>query len=371
MRVVATSKHELSSDSGELLSVVGPQEESPAATAAAAATSRRRPQQPTDCRSAGPHRRDFSAKELALQAKRYKAWRAGTARGVAMCLTVKDQAEDLPEWVEYHLGLGASHIYVFDTGSRPPVKGVLRPYLRAGDVTYRYISDFKAASQDLNATNDHRYNPKYKQWIVYSLCLRDYGTRHRFMAFIDSDEFLVITDGTPDLPTLLEQYRRYGGLVANWRILGSSGHKSHQDSTLLAYTSCYPEQAPAQRAIKTIVNTALAVQPASPHNAYYVGGCHAVSTAGERVDGFSSARIRSDRLLVYHYATKSLQDFKAKMKRGGGLGVIFRKMDFWKQVQAHGRRQVAIAIRGYALAVTMSPHDAASLAAARAFLAQF
>lgn len=41
-------------------------------------------------------------------------------------------------------------------------------------------------------------------------------------AFIDSDEFLVITDGTPDLPTLLEQYRRYGGLVANWRILGSS-----------------------------------------------------------------------------------------------------------------------------------------------------
>lgn len=41
-----------------------------------------------------------------------------------------DQAEDLPEWVEYHLGLGASHIYVFDTGSRPPVKGVLRPYLR-------------------------------------------------------------------------------------------------------------------------------------------------------------------------------------------------------------------------------------------------
>ena len=29
-----------------------------------------------------------------------------------------------------------------------------------------------------------------------------------------------------------------------------------------------------------------------------------------------------------------MQDFKAKMKRGGGLGVIFRKMDFWKQVQA-------------------------------------
>jgi hypothetical protein len=121
-------------------------------------------------------------------------------------------------------------------------------------------------------------------------------------AFIDSDEFLVITDGTRDLPAMLAQYEQYGGLVANWRILGSSegarlracggealpvqqqvtflqgprlanrpirsphaacsrlaglgrhaakhaahavlagGHKEHQESTLEAYTSCYPEQ---------------------------------------------------------------------------------------------------------------------------------
>ena len=94
------------------------------------------------------------------------------------------------------------------------------------------------------------------------------------------------------------------------------------------------------------------MQSASPHNAYYAGGCYAgaswagwlacnvkdsllalsvqrpqqlatpapvpiphlqlpcsaaVNTAGERVDGFASDRVVSDRLLVYHYATKSLQ----------------------------------------------------------------
>jgi hypothetical protein len=108
-----------------------------------------------------------------------------------------------------------------------------------------------------------------------------------------------------------------------------------------------PLQVPEQLAVKSIVNTALTVQPASPHNAFYVGGCYAgrpaaddghpgsphtlctaaltpapglgplscrglppppaVSTAGERVDGFSSKRIRSERLVVYHYVTKSLQ----------------------------------------------------------------
>ncbi len=68
----------------------------PAAVAASDATAsvtatpvrRQRPQQPIDCRHAGPHRRAFSDKELALQAKRFKAWKT-TARGVAMCLTIK------------------------------------------------------------------------------------------------------------------------------------------------------------------------------------------------------------------------------------------------------------------------------------------
>lgn len=107
--------------------------------------------------------------------------------------------------------------------------------------------------------------------------------------------------------------------------------------------------------------------------------CSAVSTAGERVDGFASQRIRSERLLVYHYVTKSLQvgrnalagdrsmrrtahrppvpalqrvqrcklpapaaadvparqqDFQGKMRRGGGLGVNFRDMDYWDKVQS-------------------------------------
>ena len=42
-----------------------------------------------DCRSAGPHRRNFSSQELALHEQRYRAWQTGKAQGVAMCLAVK------------------------------------------------------------------------------------------------------------------------------------------------------------------------------------------------------------------------------------------------------------------------------------------
>lgn len=146
---------------------------------------------------------------------------------------------------------------------------------QAGWVTYTYLDDFATAAKQLTASNDHRYRPKFKQWIVYSMCLRDYGARHRWMgrqawswqaaaahttcnllcvsshacppattaaslprltprpiilslstsvppAFIDSDEFMVLTDGTPSLPAMLADYEDKAGLVLNWRILGSS-----------------------------------------------------------------------------------------------------------------------------------------------------
>ena len=37
------------------------------------------------------------------------------------------------EWVQYHLGLGASHVYVYDTGSQPPVKPVLAPFIQVSN----------------------------------------------------------------------------------------------------------------------------------------------------------------------------------------------------------------------------------------------
>ena len=41
-----------------------------------------------------------------------------------------DQHRDLPEWLEYHQRLGVSRVYVMDTGSTPPLDGVLRPYVQ-------------------------------------------------------------------------------------------------------------------------------------------------------------------------------------------------------------------------------------------------
>lgn len=41
------------------------------------------------------------------------------------------------------------------------------------------------------------------QVALYDRCLRRWGGAHTFMAFIDTDEFLLLRDGTPTLPALV------------------------------------------------------------------------------------------------------------------------------------------------------------------------
>ena len=47
---------------------------------------------------------------------------------------------------------------------------------------------------------------------MYNRCISRYGHKHRFMAFIDTDEFLVLQDHRyKSLPDFLRNYEPFGG----------------------------------------------------------------------------------------------------------------------------------------------------------------
>ena len=48
---------------------------------------------------------------------------------LAICLSVKDQNEDLREWVDYHLAIGVDKIYVMDDSSATPPNEALIDYI--------------------------------------------------------------------------------------------------------------------------------------------------------------------------------------------------------------------------------------------------
>lgn len=48
----------------------------------------------------------------------------------ATCI-IKNEAEYMPEWLEYHLLVGFEKFYIYDNGSTDNIKQVLAPYVDA------------------------------------------------------------------------------------------------------------------------------------------------------------------------------------------------------------------------------------------------
>ena len=60
---------------------------------------------------------------------------------------------------------------------------------------------------------------------LYELCLRHSAGLHRFIAFIDVDEYLVPSpaDRPKKLDGLLREFEGFAAVAVNWRLLGTSG----------------------------------------------------------------------------------------------------------------------------------------------------
>lgn len=224
----------------------------------------------------------------------------------AMCLIVKNDHLDIVEWIEYHRRLGCSKFYVHDHNSTVPMKETIGEYIASGLVEYEF-SDYKTIQ-----------NP---QLHIYKECLQKYGKRHRFMGFVDSDEFIVVVDEKETIPSVLKRYEQFGGLSLNWRMFGTSGHIKRPPGGILAnYHKCGPNHH-----IKSIVNTQYGIQPGgNPHNFLYRRGKFAVDTAfkkaGEPWNPINLSHPVPDYLYkvmyVNHYNLKSVEDYALKVAKG-------------------------------------------------------
>lgn len=145
-------------------------------------------------------------------------------------------------------------------------------YVEKGVVEYVYI-------------NGKNHPPRYRtpQLYIYSKCLMDFGKYSKFMAFIDVDEFIVVTNPEKSIPMILKNYEKYGGLTLNWMFFGSSGHRSRPAGGVIEnYVQCGKNPH-----IKSIVATDFVHSPSelNPHAFVYKDGYYAVDTNLDRVIG--------------------------------------------------------------------------------------
>ena len=212
---------------------------------------------------------------------------------IVACL--KDERPNIKEWIDFHLGVGVEHFYLYDNGSSDGSTEVLYPYIESGQVTYSYNT------MDMC------------QLACYYNALTAYRDQSTWMAFIDLDEFLFAPGG--DLKTRLKDFEgKAPGIAVNEVFFGSNGHETRPSGGVLHnYTKRGKE---INKHVKTICQPQFAVAPAfNPHSFYYMNGT-AVNELGEPCQGAFNEPGTADIFRINHYWVKSKEEYRAKLERG-------------------------------------------------------
>ena len=221
-------------------------------------------------------------------------------------------------------GLGTRKFYIYDNNSTTPMLDSISDYSHAGLVDYNFFAGLpKDATTGFGDSN---------QGHVYADCIRRFRHRHRWLGFIDLDEFIVFHDTeASDINTFLHGYEKYGGLVVNWRLFGSSLHKKRpQGGVLINYTKCMSKSTTSSSHVKTIANTRFLTGIAKdPHTMEYIDGTFAVNEHKQRRYKSRGEQHSSDRIALYHYVLKSEEEFVHKVNRGNAAGGFAKTMEFF------------------------------------------
>jgi hypothetical protein len=153
---------------------------------------------------------------------------------------------------------------------------------------------------------------------AYIHAARLYEWEFSWMAFFDTDEFLVLEEGK-DLSDLLFSQFGSAGIAVPWAMYGSSGHRNRPNGLVIDnYIYRSNNDFPPNRHVKTI---------ARPERIIDFGHVHMPTIDGRYTDlmgreiSFSAPGIMNSRPdyrggKLHHYFTRSWEDWLIKIQRG-------------------------------------------------------
>ena len=209
-----------------------------------------------------------------------------------------NEAEYLKEWIEYHRLVGTDHFYLYNNNSSDNYEEVLKPYIESGVVTL------------INWPSPPHILYVFFQKEAYNHCVKTYKYDSHWMAFIDTDEFIVPTKDST-IPEFLEGYKLYGGVFINWQCFGTSHMPSVPVSRLMieSLTLKYPWDHPKNRIVKTIA------QP-TKINEYFIHDCSFKKGSFGVTPGYLKGKSPFpdiEKIRINHYWTRA-EDFFFNVK---------------------------------------------------------
>jgi glycosyltransferase involved in cell wall biosynthesis len=282
------------------------------------------------------------AEAIRCSARTAGARQQGRTMKSAICLIVRNEVRDIAEWIAFHALLGFDAQIIFDNASTDGTDRVIKAAANLHDVRYHAWPNTQPRSQCLS----------------YEVACKAYGLEFDWIAFLDSDEFLIPQEFIT-ANTFLARYDNFSGIAVPWAIYGANGHDELPELPVLqSFTRRAPVDFFPARHVKSIVRPRFASRCLNPH---------CFDLAGHKSGSYCDPRGRIMQWLpapehggilagvaretpdygmcrVNHYFTRSRAHWRAKLQRGYPGAMDLRSDD---EFEAYDRNDVSdpIALR--------------------------
>ena len=239
---------------------------------------------------------------------------------ISIVAIVKDEAEYIEEWLQFHIFMGIEHFYIYDNNSSDDTAKILKEYEKRGLVTYIF---WPGICQQIPA---------------YSNAINSFKNDSIYIAFIDVDEFLFSPTGNKifdELDQIWNQYKesynplfekKPAAIGVNWRRYGTSFYTDRPDDLVIKrFIFRSRDNEGNDITIKSICNPRAVVRMSGAHHAKFLPGFCCISEYGSEIPGPFFRDGRCQRLRINHYVSKSEEEFiKRKRKGDADLDKNFR-----------------------------------------------
>jgi hypothetical protein len=230
----------------------------------------------------------------------------------------RDDAEYLPEWIEFHRLVGVERFFLYDNGSTDDHHDVLASYASEGTVTvHDWARPFMREDGRTIAST-----------AAFEHCVGAHREDARWIAFLDVDEFLFSPTGAP-LPDVLREYEEYPGVVVNRAEFGPSGHQTKPPGLVIeSYVQRRRVRPDDEIAHKSVVDPRRVQRCLGPHSFVFHDGL-SVNEERRPVDmarSVSRSPVTWSRLRAHHYWSRSEEERRRKAERWDEIG-------YWRVLQ--------------------------------------
>lgn len=245
---------------------------------------------------------------------------------LSICAIFRNDAPYLKEWIDYHIIFGVEHFWLYNNNSDDDFDTVLAPYIQQGIVE---LIDWPSYESE-DTFMGFAFGTQIK---CYEDGLNRSKNVSKWLACIDTDEFIfpVIEDSV--LQCLETRYPHVSGLCISWVNFGTSNVQEFPEGgRLIDYlTKRAPLSHPRNLIYKTIVQPLHTTGCPNPHFCTYSDQHWHVNANLEKI-GVINTSCLTDIIRLNHYWSRDKEFFETeKRRRHEKWGVDFDSLKIYEK----------------------------------------